>query len=79
MESGIQPEYMEFYRQYAKGVTIHMISAGLDEGDILFQEETYFDSQVETFQTTHTKLNEMITDLSWPIIYSGQYKALRKK
>ena len=56
-----------------------MISAGLDEGDILFQEETYFDSQVETFQTTHTKLNEMITDLSWPIIYSGQYKALRKK
>lgn len=79
---GASPNIWSFIDNTPKGVTIHMLSAGLDEGDILFQEEVQFDPQVETLQTTHTKLNEMIADLfkrNWPIICSGQYKELRKK
>ena len=59
-----------------------MLSAGLDEGDILFQEEAFFDAENETFQTTHTKLNHMIVDLfkkNWPYIISGEYKEMRRK
>lgn len=79
---GFSPNIWSFIDDTPKGVTIHMISAGLDEGDILFQEEVQFDPQVETLQTTHTKLNDMITNLfqrNWYIISSGQYKKLRKK
>lgn len=79
---GASPNIWSFIDNTPKGVTIHMLSAGVDEGDILFQEEAYFDPQIETFQTTHTKLNDMIRYLfmrNWPIICSGQYKELRKK
>ena len=79
---GFSPNIWSFIDNTPKGVTIHMLSAGLDEGDVLFQEEVCFDPQIETFQTTHTKLNDMIMDLfkrNWHIISSGQYKELRKK
>lgn len=54
---GFSPNIWGFIDDTSKGVTIHMLSAGLDEGDILFQEETFFDTESETFQTMHTKLN----------------------
>ena len=50
-----------------------MLSAGLDEGDFLFQEEAYFDTEVETFQSTHTKLK------NWEVIIYREYKQLRIK
>lgn len=79
---GASPNIWSFIDDTPKGVTIHMLSAGLDAGDILFQEETCFDPHIETFQTTHMKLNDMIMNLfkrNWHIINSGQYKELRTK
>lgn len=79
---GASPNIWSFIDNTPKGVTIHMLSAGLDAGDILFQEEVCFDPHIETFQTTHAKLNEMIVNLfkcNWQIIRSGQYKEARKK
>ena len=79
---GFSPNIWSFIDDTPKGVTIHMLSADLDEGDILFQEEAFFDSEVETFQSTHTKLNEMIVRLfrkNWDMIISGEYKQYRKK
>lgn len=79
---GASPNIWSFIDDTPKGVTIHMLSAGLDEGDILFQEEAHFDPLIETFQTTYTKLNERIVDLfkrNWHIIRSNRYKELRKK
>ena len=79
---GFSPNIWSFIDDTPKGVTIHMLSAGLDEGDILFQEEVFFDAGNETFQTTHTKLNHMIVDLfkmNWPYIISGEYKEIRRK
>lgn len=79
---GVSPNIWSFIDNTPKGVTIHMLSAGLDAGDILFQEDAYFDPKSETFQTTHTKLNDMITKLfkhNWQVFYSGQYKELRRR
>lgn len=79
---GANPNMWSFIDNTPKGVTIHMLSAGLDKGDILFQEEVCFNPQIETFQTTYARLNDMIMNLfkrNWHIISSGQYKELRKK
>lgn len=79
---GASPNIWSFIDDTPKGVTIHMLSAGLDAGDILFQEETCFDPHIGTFQTTHAKLNDMIMNLfkrNWHTINSGQYKELRTK
>lgn len=78
---GFSPNIWSFIDDTPKGVTIHMLSAGLDEGDILFQEKAYFDLKNETFKSTYTKLNDQITNLfkrNWSIISSGQYKELRR-
>ena len=79
---GFSPNIWSFIDNTPKGVTIHMLSAGLDEGDILFQKEVFFDSGVESFQTTYTKLNQMIVELfkdNWDFIYSGDYWQQRRK
>ena len=79
---GSSPNIWSFVDNTPKGVTIHMLSEGLDEGDILFQEETHFDAKHETFQTTYEKLNNLITSLfknKWDIISSGQFKELRRR
>lgn len=79
---GFSPNIWSFIDDTPKGVTIHMLSAGLDEGDILFQEEVFFDAGNETFQTTHMKLNNMIVDLfkrNWLHFISGEYKEMRRK
>ncbi len=46
-----------------KGVTIHRVSSGLDQGSILVQKELFFDEHVETFQTTYDTLNKEISIL----------------
>lgn len=60
---GSSPNVWSFIENSPKGVTIHRVSAGLDEGDILLQEEVKFDIKRETFQTTYQKLNEEIVRL----------------
>ena len=79
---GFSPNIWSFIDNTPKGVTIHMLSEGLDEGDILFQKKVEFAPEVETFQTTYNKLNSIITQLfkdNWDKILSGEYTKLRKK
>lgn len=79
---GFSPNIWSFIDNTPKGVTIHMLSEGLDEGDILFQEEAFFDTEIETFETTYATLNEMLGSLlkdNWHLIVNGEYKVLSKK
>lgn len=78
---GSSPNIWSFIDGTPKGVTIHMLSAGLDEGDVLLQKELEFDISNETFETTYYKLNEAIVELfknNWDIFCCGEFKKLRK-
>lgn len=74
---GSSPNFWSFYDDTPKGVTIHQISAGLDEGKILYQKECRFNPYEETFATSYEKLNEEIVDLfkkNWEEIKAGTYE-----
>lgn len=79
---GVSPNIWSFIDSTPKGVTIHMLSEGLDEGAVLFQREMYFNSKEETFASAYAKLNEAIVDLfkeHWDEIRTGGYKKFAKK
>lgn len=74
---GSSPNFWSFYDNTPKGVTIHQISAGLDEGKILYQKECEFNPNEETFVTSYEKLNETIVELfkeNWEEIKAGTYE-----
>lgn len=74
---GASPNFWSFVDYTPKGVTIHQISAGLDEGNILYQKELFFDETQETFMTSYDKLNQAIVELfkeNWDEIKTGNYK-----
>lgn len=74
---GSSPNFWSFYDGTPKGVTIHQISAGLDEGNILYQRECEFNPYEETFATSYEKLNKEIVDLfkeNWEAIKTGTYE-----
>ena len=55
-------------------MTIHLMSAGLDEGDILCQRELHFDEEKETFASTYEALIQEIEKLfreNWQQIREG--------
>ncbi len=79
---GFSPNIWSFIDDTPKGVTIHMLSEGLDEGDILYQKEMYFDPRRETFQSTYQVLNETIVGLlktNWDGIISRDYKSFARR
>ncbi len=58
---GSSPNFWSHVEGTPKGVTIHLISAGLDKGEILFQKEVFFDAKKETFASSYEcLLSEMI-------------------
>ena len=74
---GFSPNIWSFIDGTPKGVTIHKVSPGLDEGDILYQKELWFEPADETFETTYKKLNETIVELfqrNWDDIYNGEWR-----
>ena len=76
---GSSPNFWSHVDETPKGVTIHLISAGLDKGDILFQKQLEFDPEKETFASTYQKLmDEMIALFieNWEIIQAGTYKKM---
>lgn len=76
---GSSPNFWSFFDDTPKGVTIHQISAGLDEGKILYQKKCDFDVAKETFATSYEKLNDIIVELfkdNWEEIRSGAYELL---
>lgn len=75
---GSSPNIWSFIDNTPKGVTIHQISEGLDEGNILFQRKIDFNPDKETFETTYEKLNKEIVSLfqeHWEEIYNGTWKS----
>lgn len=79
---GASPNFWSFVDHTPKGVTIHQISVGLDEGNILYQKELLFDEEKETFTTSYTKLNNAIVELfkeNWDEIKMGNYELYEQK
>ena len=79
---GASPNLWSFIDDTPKGVTIHMLTDGVDEGDIIFQEAIQFDPNLESFETTYKKLNnaiEKLFRLHWNEIISGKYKTVARK
>lgn len=71
---GSSPNFWSFVDNTPKGVTIHQVSPGLDEGNIVYQRECFFDIQKETFETSYQKLNNAVIQLfqeNWENIQSG--------
>lgn len=57
---GSDPNFWSFIDDTPKGVTIHQLSEGLDQGDILLQKELFFNEKEETFHSTYELLNREI-------------------
>ena len=73
---GFSPNIWSFIDDTPKGVTIHKLSEKLDEGDIIYQREMFFDTARETFVSTYDKLNEQIVELfieNWDEINNSTY------
>lgn len=71
---GSSPNFFSFLDNTPKGVTIHLMDAGLDTGDILCQKELFFDENVETFASTYEKLLQELQKLfqeNWDAIRDG--------
>lgn len=72
---GASPNIWSFIEDTPKGVTIHVIDKGLDTGEVLLQEELFFDEKIETFRTSYEKLHNEIQKLfksNWDKIESGK-------
>ncbi len=72
---GSSPNFFSFLEDTPKGVTIHLMSEGLDTGDILCQKEVTFDESKETFATSYNRLLSEMEKLfceNWQAIKEGQ-------
>ena len=73
---GASPNIWSFLEDTPKGVTIHQLDTGLDTGAIIYQKECFFDTSMETFETSYQKLQMEMMDLfkaHWKELYSGKY------
>ncbi len=78
---GAAPNFFSFYEDTPKGVTIHEMAAGLDEGAILLQKEVPMKAEEETFATSYDKLIEAMSELffdNWKLIKKGEIAAVKQ-
>ncbi len=78
---GAAPNFFSFYEDTPKGVTIHEMAAGLDEGAILLQKEVSMRAKEETFATSYDKLIAAMSELffdNWALIKKGVIKAVKQ-
>lgn len=76
---GAAPNFFSFYENTPKGVTIHEMAAGLDEGAILAQKEVVMQPGEETFATSYDKLMNAMSELffeNWAAIKAGEKVAI---
>ena len=79
---GSSPNFFSFLDDTKKGVTIHVMDAGLDTGDILCQKELEFDETTETFVSTYDKLLLEMKDLfkeNWAAMKAGKIEARKQE
>lgn len=65
---GAHPNLWSFLEDTPKGVTIHVIDAGIDTGDILLQKEVLIEEAKETLKSSYNILHQEIQQLfkySW--------------
>ncbi len=78
---GAAPNFFSFYEDTVKGVTIHEMAAGLDEGAILLQKEVSMKAEEETFATSYDKLIAAMTELffdNWTPLKKGEIQAVKQ-
>lgn len=76
---GSNPNFWSFVEDTPKGVTLHKVSPGLDEGEIVFRKELFLDARKETFTSSYWKLNEAAVKLleeNWMRIKQRDYTAV---
>lgn len=76
------PNIWSFVDDTPKGIAIHQMSRGCDEGKFLYQKECFFCPEEETFETVYCKLNNEIIELfksHWEEIRDGNYKLYEQK
>lgn len=72
---GASPNFWSFVENTPKGVSIHFMDEGLDTGDLIAQEELYFNEEEETFRSSYQTLNEQMMRLFcrvWPQLSEGK-------
>ena len=72
---GSAPNFFSFYENSPKGVTIHVLDAGLDTGDILCQKEVVMDEENMSFADAYDLLISEITGLfkqNWEELKNGK-------
>ena len=70
---GASPNFFSYYENTPKGVTVHELTAGLDQGDILLQSIMQLDEE-ETFRTSYEKLIKRATEMlaeNWRALRNG--------
>ncbi len=60
---GAHPNFWSFYDNTPSGVTIHLIDAGIDTGDVLYQRRVKFNRNENTFSKTYKRLINEIESL----------------
>lgn len=79
---GADPNIWSFIDDTPKGVTIHKLTAELDDGAIIYQRELYFDEEIETLATSYVRLNDEIVKLfkeNWENLYCERYSLTPQK
>lgn len=72
---GADPNVWSFLEETPKGVTIHLIDAGIDTGDILLQKEVEICEEKETLSSSYAILHKEIQELftsNWVNIKHGK-------
>ena len=78
---GSSPNFFSFLENTPKGVTIHLMSKGLDTGDILCQKKLEFDEAKETFASSYNQLQAEIKQLfkdNWDAIRNGELTPVKQ-
>lgn len=73
---GPHPHIWGWIKNDPFGVTIHRMSAGMDEGDIIFQRKLNLDPNENTISTTLDALVTQAAELfieKWPLLRNGNY------
>jgi len=79
---GADPNIWSFIEDSPKGVTIHYIDEKIDHGEIIAQQEMFFDEQKETLRGTYEKLHCAVQKLfiqNWETIKKGRRQNLETK
>jgi len=74
---GYYPNFWSFYDDTPRGVTIHQIDETIDTGNVIVQEELFFNDKNtlrETYDVCHHTMLSLFKE-NWEIIRTGSYKS----